>query len=144
MQDRSIAAVYVTFPTLSAAVRAVGSEETDAVITPYEWARNAENAELTRNLHMVTNEALVSTYRMGVTKARPGLVAELEEVLQQVVQTPEYEALREKWFSQYDSPRATESTSGTGPDRNLIPLIVAVIVAGIVLFVLTDRRANRL
>ncbi len=144
MNNSGVEPHYVSFPTLSEAVHSVNDEATDGVITPYEWAQDPKNDQLTGGLHMVTEDALVSTYRMGVTQAQPDLVEQLEPALRKVMATTEYAELREKWFG----PHETDDTSVEGRQESkagiIALLLAAIIIGGLVLFVVIERRTTRL
>jgi polar amino acid transport system substrate-binding protein len=143
VEAHDIAPVFVPHSTLSDAVASVRSGLADGAIAPWEWTQSAENADITRELILVSKDALTSTYRIGVVRPDTAITEELNRAIAAVMASPEYDALRVEWFG--------ESLASSSPadhretlTRGVAIGVATAIAAGILLFLAVLIHARRL
>lgn len=134
LANMGVEPILVPYSTLSRSIEAVAAEEQQFTVAPRAFVR-ALDGNVRDNIRVVHQDELVCTYRIGVRKGLDAIVPAMNKAISEIVTSPEYAALQERWLesSTWKSPR--EPADGTvDPLHVAVVLVVILVAVGAILF----------
>ena len=123
----------VSYPSLSRSVEAVADGEQHFTVAPRAFVHALDDS-IRERIRVIHHDELVCTYRIGVRKALDALLPAMNRAIAEIVSSPEYAALQQRWFEVSHGPGEPEFADGTAETlRVAIALIVLLAAVGTIL-----------
>lgn len=137
LRNAGVEPVMVPYPSLSRSVEAVAAGDQQFTVAPRAFVHALDDSVRER-IRVIHQDELVCTYRIGVRKALDALLPAMNRAIAEIVSSPEYAALQQRWFEVSHEPRAPHVADGTadGTAETLhvaVALIVILAAVGAIL-----------
>jgi len=139
LDSSNIPVSAVSYPTLTEALRQLSSGRHDFAIIPEPYIDRLKNRREFDNLRVANDNLSTLTYRIGVTEENRHLLPEINANIRKMLETSEYEELRERWLFGGEETAAAGRNAVSRPAL-LISIFGSLLIAGFFLFHIALRK----